>query len=326
MRRGLPLNPDLASLQQQWGLEDIATAFFKCTRWQREDTMDVINCPYHYFCDTVYPGNYPAAVDVAVLLLAVASYLSSMAFAMSDMALGSEAAHGGRRKMLFMRRYLLPSGPVFLPALLLALANGHRTGAVFPLSILGPAVFQLVLVSALAFENSADRSLKYALLESSTVSGILHGSLYLESVVMPYYTGLDALAASALSGECPTCVCRREALVVGGRVVSYRAWSPATFAVVGTLCSRLACVLFGDEKLSLVVKLLLEGLAWILIASDTVYLLVNSPGGDVLEMATHGAVCVLMCVHVLRRVYTLLGCLPTFISTPKERKLGHCSV
>ncbi|MQM23318.1 hypothetical protein Taro_056382 [Colocasia esculenta] len=320
---GLPLlNPDLASLLQQWGPEDITAAFFKCTRWQREDTMDVINCPYHYFCDSVYPSHYPAVVDVSVLLVAVVSYLSSMALAVVHCMArrAPEVAHGGRVQLL-LRKYLLPSGPVVLPLLLLALANGHRTGAVFPLSSFGPAVFQLVLVSALAFDNPADGSLKYALLESSTVSGILHASLYLESVVMPYYTGLDALVTSSLSGECPTCVCRREALVVGGSVVSYRAWSPVTFAVVGTLCSRLACVLFGVERLSSVAKLTLEVLAWVLVARDCVYLAVRSPGGDVLEMAAYGAVCVLMCVTVSRRVYTLLACLPTFAGAQKERML-----
>uniref|UniRef100_A0A1D1XHD2 Cubilin n=1 Tax=Anthurium amnicola TaxID=1678845 RepID=A0A1D1XHD2_9ARAE len=324
MRGGLPLNSEITWLQRQWGLENITTAIFKCTRWQREETMDVINCPYHYFCDSVYPGDYPAAVDVSFLLIVAASYLSAMVFTLVDLARRYEAYHDSR---LLMRRYLLPSGPVVLPALLLALANGHRTGAVVPLSSTGPVLFQLVLISALAFENPTDRSLKYALLESSTVSGILHASLYLDSVVLPYYTGLDVLVTSALSGECPTCVCRKEALVVGGRLVSYRGWSAATFAVVGTLCSRLACVLFGEEKLSLTVKLTLEGLAWMLLTRESVHVIVDFPQGtDLLQTAAHGAICVLMCVHVLRRVCSILACVTTLATTPKERKFSQGSV
>ncbi|WJX10602.1 hypothetical protein P8452_01300 [Trifolium repens] len=57
---------------------------------------------------------------------------------------------------------------------------------------------------------------------SSTISGILHASIYLDSILLPYYTGFDALMSSTFSGECATCVCRKEELVVGGKLVKYK--------------------------------------------------------------------------------------------------------
>ncbi|CAA6656425.1 unnamed protein product [Spirodela intermedia] len=222
-------------------MEDIVKVFFKCTKWQREETSDPLICPYSYFCDSVYPGDYSAAVDVSIFLLSAVSYAFAVAATLLDLAGESPAVDWTQRL-----RVLLPSGPVVLPALLLALVNGHRTGAAIPLSSIGPAFFQLVLLSALAFENPPERTLRHVLL------------FRLDAVILPYYTGLDALLRSTLSGECPTCVCRQEVLVVGGNLVSYRGWSTATFAVAGTLLCRFGSLLCGEEKIGVAVKSAVE--------------------------------------------------------------------
>ncbi|KAF8413425.1 hypothetical protein HHK36_001408 [Tetracentron sinense] len=271
--------------------------------WQVEETTDPINCPYHYFCDSTYPGNYPSAVDVLLLLFTIASYLVTLIFTVVEIS-------GGREHIRFsrMRKYWLPSGPVALPFILLALAKGHRINTIFPLSRLGPALLQLVHISAIAFENEAEENVKYALFEVSTVSGILHASLYLDSIILPYYTGLDALVTSTFSGECISCVCRKEILVVGGRLVVYRGWSATTFSVVGTLCLRIVCKLSMEGKgRSVLIKSMLEIMCWILIAMDCVHLMINSPQGGSLEKgAAFGGVFVLICLHVLRKVGTQL--------------------
>ncbi|XP_022769517.1 uncharacterized protein LOC111313041 [Durio zibethinus] len=103
------LHPKVAAFQPEWNLEDICMAFFKYTRWKVEETLYPINCPFHYFCDGIYPGNYPPAMDVL--------------------------------------------------------------------------------------------NTRYAFLEASTISGILHASVYLDSIFLPYYAGIGALASSTFSGE-----------------------------------------------------------------------------------------------------------------------------
>ncbi|XP_004308747.1 PREDICTED: uncharacterized protein LOC101306970 [Fragaria vesca subsp. vesca] len=145
------------------------------------------------------------------------------------------------------KRYLLPSGPIGLPVIIFALAKGHRINTTFPLSSIGPAILQLVQISALAFANGGDNDIKYVFFEASTISGILHASMYLDAVVLHYYTGLDALVKSTFSGECPSCVCRNEDLVVGGTLVSYRGWGLTTFLVVATLCWRVISMLYGRK-------------------------------------------------------------------------------
>ncbi|CAA7391990.1 unnamed protein product [Spirodela intermedia] len=282
-------------------MEDIVKVFFKCTKWQREETSDPLICPYSYFCDSVYPGDYSAAVDVSIFLLSAASYAFAVAATLLDLAGESPAVDWTQRL-----RVLLPSGPVVLPALLLALVNGHRTGAAIPLSSIGPAFFQLVLLSALAFENPPERTLRHVLLVVSSISGILHASFRLDAVILPYYTGLDALLRSTLSGECPTCVCRQEALVVGGNLVSYRGWSTATFAVAGTLLCRFGSLLCGEEKIGVAVKSAVEALAWVLIGRDWVDFIGDLPPGELMEMAAHVAVCLLMSLQILRRACSLL--------------------
>jgi len=54
--------------------------------------------------------------------------------------------------------------------------------------------------------------------------GIVHVILYVDSMVMPYYTSLDAFMSSSLFGIFTSCISRREPLVVGG-VVWLGAWS-----------------------------------------------------------------------------------------------------
>ncbi|XP_022158846.1 uncharacterized protein LOC111025312 [Momordica charantia] len=251
--------------------------------------MEKLSCPYHYFCDSIYAGDYPAAVDFLVLAFTVAAYMST---------LSTMVAYTSSRPS---QRLLLPSGPVSLPVFLLILAKGHRINAAFPLFLLGPAILNLVYISALSFESGADKDIKYVFLEASTMSGILHASLNLDSVILPYYTGLDALVGSTLSGGCPSCVCRDEALVVGGRLLSYRGWSRTTFVVVCALGARIVCRLSGEKattKFGGVLRLLLEGLGWVLITLDSVYLSRNS----LLEGAVYGGIFALVFVHVIKLV------------------------
>ena len=291
------LSPEKQAFQPEWGLENIRMTFFTCVRWQVEETMDPINCPYHYFCDSTYPGNYPPAMDILLLLFITASYLGILVFTAMEIA--------GGRNFHQTRRYLLPSGPFSLPVILIAFAKGRRINTIFPLSSVGPAIFQLLLISALAFDNEAGSEIKYAFFEASTISGILHASLYLDSVILPYYTGFDALVSSTFSGECTSCVCRKQVLVVGGMLVSYRGWSGTTFLVVGTLFLRIISKAIADDKgkATMLIKSALESFCWTLITIDSVYLANNSPPQrSILHGAAFGGVFVLICLHVLRKV------------------------
>ncbi|KAL5572251.1 hypothetical protein UlMin_021848 [Ulmus minor] len=290
------LRPEYLAERPEWTLEDIHLTFFKCIRWQFEETMDPINCPYHYFCDSVYPGNYSPVVDILVLVFAAASYLATLFIMVMEISGRGQASN-------LSKSYLLPSGPVFLPLILLALAKGYRINTIFPLSLAGPAILQLVHVSALSFDNGAAKDIKYVFFESSTISGILHASMYLDSILLPYYTGLDALMSSSFSGECDSCVCRKEKLIVGGTLVSYRGWSVTTFLVVGALFSRIICKVCGERTGKIMhVRLLLEGLGWILITIDCIYLSANIPAeGLMLGVAAFGGIFVLICLYGLKK-------------------------
>ncbi|KAJ4847746.1 hypothetical protein Tsubulata_006922 [Turnera subulata] len=285
----------IPALQPRWDLEDTRISFFKCLKWQVEDTLDPINCPYHYFCDSSYAGNYPAYVDILVLLVASASYLTTLAFAVIDMCRRGQTSRS--------KRYFLPSGPIFLPLILLALAKGSRINTLFPVSHIGPAILLLLQASSLTFDNGVDNDVRYALFETSTVSGILHASMYLDSVILPYYTGFDALVSSAFSGECPSCVCRREVLVVGGRLIAYRGWSVTTFVVVGALCLRVVGRMSEEHRSTVTqVKSLLETLGWILITMDCVYLVRYCPEQTVSQVAAYVGILVLICLHLVKKV------------------------
>ncbi|XWS76782.1 hypothetical protein CRYUN_Cryun01aG0207400 [Craigia yunnanensis] len=294
------MHPKVAAFQPEWELEDIRTAFFKCTRWQVEETLDPINCPFHYFCDSVYPGNYPLAVDVLVLILTTASYLTTLVIMLIDIS------RRGRPCLSQSKRFLLPSGPLSLPLILLALAKGPRINILYPLSCIAPAILQLIQISALAFDIGADKDPRYAFLEASTISGILHASVYVDSIILPYYTGIDALASSTFSGECPSCVCRKEVLVAGGKLISYRGLSVTTFCVIGALCLRIIYRLSAENKGKfLSIKSLLESLAWILITKDCIYLVANSPPEQsLLQAAAFGGILVLICLHGLKKFCT----------------------
>ncbi|GKV49411.1 hypothetical protein SLEP1_g56162 [Rubroshorea leprosula] len=292
------LNPNFAAFQPEWEREDILLTFFKCTRWQVEETLDPITCPFHYFCDSIYPGNYSPAVDATVLFFTTASFLATLVIMVIDISRRGQCCFGQ------WKRFLLPSGPVSLPLILLALAKGQQINTLFPLSCIGPATLQLVQISALAFDIGADKDPKYAFFEASTISGILHASLYLDSIILPYYTGFDALVSSDFSGECLSCVCRKEALVAGGKLVSYRGWSLTTFSVVGALCWRIICTTSAEQKRKFsVVKSLLEGLGWMLITKDCIYLVINSPPEKpLLRAAASGGILVLICLQLLKKV------------------------
>ncbi|KAH7855041.1 hypothetical protein Vadar_020586 [Vaccinium darrowii] len=133
MIRNLLQHPEFPAFRQGWVPEDIRETFFKCTRWQLEETMDPINCPYHYFCDSTNPAE--------------------------------------------------------------------------------------------------KNDIKYAFYSASTISGILHASLYLDSTILPFYTGFDALVSS-------------------------------TFSVVGTICVSTICRLSKEyERAAKLIKTVLENLA-----------------------------------------------------------------
>ncbi|XP_028220970.1 uncharacterized protein LOC114402547 [Glycine soja] len=189
--------PAYPTIQPGWDLDDeIHATFFKCISWQVEETLDTVNCPYHYFCDKTYPSNYPLVVDILVLLFTAASYFVTLAILVMDMSSGR-----GRIFLCQSKRFLLPSGPISLPLIILAFAKGPQINTIFPLNCIGPAILLMVLISALSFDNAADKDFKYTFFVASTVSGILHASLYLDSVVLPYYTGFDALMSSTFSGN-----------------------------------------------------------------------------------------------------------------------------
>ncbi|KAL6004108.1 hypothetical protein ACLOJK_004655 [Asimina triloba] len=291
--------------------ENITTTFFKCTRWQFEETTDPLLCPFHYYCTSIYPGNYPPLVDFSLLFFTAASFLLTLAFTLT----------ADTKPISTRRRYWLPSGPFALPIILLALAKGHRINTAFSLSSVGPALLQLVLISALAFENAGERSIKYVVFEVSVVSGILHASLYLDSVILPYYTGLEALLFSQFSGECGSCICRREALVAGGSLISYRGWSMTMLSVVATLCLRIVCALVGEDRGSVLLKIFLEGIAWICIATDAIYLMMNSPRVGCVERAAYGGVCLLILLHLLKKAAALLASHCQTTSSCKESRM-----
>lgn len=291
------LLPEYPTQQPEWAVDDIRSMFFKCVRWQFEETMDPINCPYHYYCDSAYPGNYSSAVDILVLIFTTASYFATLFIMVMDIS-------GRGQASILLKRFLLPSGPVFLPLILLALAKGYRINTIFPLSLAGPAILHLVHISALSFDSEAGKDIKYVFFEASTISGILHASLYLDSILLPYYTGFDALMMSSLSGECPSCVCRKDTLIVGGQIVSYRGWSVTTFLVVGALCLRIIFRVFGETKGKiLLVRTFLEGLCWILITIDCIYLTTNSPPERlILRVTLFGGIFLLICLQGLKKV------------------------
>ncbi|KAJ8898727.1 hypothetical protein K2173_004893 [Erythroxylum novogranatense] len=291
------MNGQLLNLAgSQWGSEETRVTFFKCIRWQIEETLDPIDCPFHYYCDSIYPGSYPPYVDVLVLLSTTASYLAALVIVVLDIARGDRTCPSPSKK------FLIPSGPVVLPIIILALAKGYRINTVFPLSSFGPAILQLLYVSALTFDCSVDKDIRYAFFEASTISGILHASLYLDAIILPYYTGLDAMVSSKYSGECESCVCREEPLVVGGRLVSYRGWSITTFMVVGTLCLRITCTMIGGKKGTVkLIKSLLESLSWILITLDCSYLLAKAPiERSIMGIAAFGGLLVLICINITK--------------------------
>ncbi|XWS46330.1 hypothetical protein CRYUN_Cryun14cG0056100 [Craigia yunnanensis] len=113
-------------------------------------------------------------------------------------------------------------------------------------------------------------------------------------------SGIDALASSTFSDECPSCVCRKEVLVAGGKLISYWGWSLTTFCVIVALCLRIICRLSADNKGKfLSIKSLLESLAWILITKDCIYMVANSPPEQSILQAA--ATRVLICLHVLKK-------------------------
>uniref|UniRef100_A0A0D9XIG2 Uncharacterized protein n=1 Tax=Leersia perrieri TaxID=77586 RepID=A0A0D9XIG2_9ORYZ len=247
---------------------NITRQILKCTRWQLEETTDFITCPYHYYCDSAYPGDLSPAIGALVAAFAAYCLLTTFFFTILDIVpRGAINSNGNTR-----RKYMVPSGPFLLPIVLLALAKGQRINAVFPVSRLGPALLLTLQASALAFRNEADGDLRYAVLEASTVSGILHAALYLDAAVLPFYTGTDALRWSRFSGECATCLCRMDPLVVGGNTVAYRGLSKTALAIIFALCSRMVCRIYGEERVSAWTRSALEVASWVFVAGDAVYL------------------------------------------------------
>jgi len=297
------LHPRNPALQNKWD-GDIQRAFFKCTKWQLEETLDPINCPYHYYCSSDYAGDYPPWIDSMVMVFTMASFLATVILTVLEMMGGRKPTRLTRLSQ--SRRYFLPSGPIFLPVILIIMAKGYRINSVFPTSHNGPAILQLVRMSALAFATETESDIKYVFLEASTVSGILHTALYLDSIILPYYTGLDALVSSRFSGECLTCVCRQQVLVVGGRLLFYRGWSVTTALVTGTLIFRIFTRLATEGKNRIMLmKFTMEALSWTLMTLECAYLLIISPPERTwTKAACFAGVCVLLCLQFLRRVTT----------------------
>jgi hypothetical protein len=291
--------------RQHGGGDAVTRQILKCTRWQLEETTDFVTCPYHYYCDSAYPGDYPAAVGVLVAAFAAYCFLSTLAFTVLDLVRGNAPVAAGVR-----RKYLVPSGPFLLPLVLLAFAKGQRVNSVFPVAELGPALLLLLQASALAFRNEADGDIRYAVLEASTVSGVLHASLYLDAVVLPYYTGLEALRWSRFSGECASCLCRMEPLVVGGTAVQYRGLSKTALAIIFALCSRMVCRIYGEERLSAWTRSALEAVGWVFVAADAVYLVgwVAAEGGAVVAvLLAYSLIAGLVFLSVFGKVYRFLA-------------------
>ncbi|KQJ96425.1 uncharacterized protein LOC100840322 [Brachypodium distachyon] len=298
----------------QAGSSNITRQILKCTRWQLEETTDFITCPYHYYCDSAYPGDFSPAIGVLAAVFAAYCLLSTASFAVAGIIRSSNASTSstafsgviGRIK----RKYLIPSGPFLLPLVLLVLAKGQRiNGPVFPVARLGPALLLTLQASALAFPNEAEGDVRYAVLEASTVSGILHACLYLDAVVLPYYTGTDALRRSSrFSGECATCLCRMEPLVVGGATVLYRGLSKTALAIIFALCARMVCRIYGEERLSAWTRTALEAASWVFVSGDAVYLvgwaLVEGVAAGV---AAYGLVAGLVFLCVFGKVYRFLA-------------------
>lgn len=175
----------------------IPTAFAKCTRWQAEETLDPLHCPYHYYCDRAYPSSYPPIADACLIFFTVTLYLSTLNTLIMETSFSSTQT----QLVIRFRKYLLPSSPITLSIVVFTMAKlGTRIDAML---IMGHSIFHLVLISAIAFDSGADTDsdIKYVLFEMSKASGILHLCLDLDSVLLPYYTGYDALRSSTLSGD-----------------------------------------------------------------------------------------------------------------------------
>uniref|UniRef100_A0ACD5TCF1 Uncharacterized protein n=1 Tax=Avena sativa TaxID=4498 RepID=A0ACD5TCF1_AVESA len=290
---------------------NITRQILKCTRWQLQETTDLITCPYHYYCDSSYPGDYSTTVGVVVAVFSAYCLLSTAIFTVLEIGTGAgaRAAGGIVGRFVKRRKYLVPSGPFLLPLVLLVLAKGQRiNAAVFPLARLGPALLLTLQASALAFRNEADGDVRYAVLEASTVSGILHASLYLDAVVLPYYTGADALRWSRFSGDCATCLCRMEPLLVGGRTVLYRGLSKTALAIIFALCSRMVCRIYGEERLSVWTRSALEIASWVFVSGDAVYLAGWALAeGAAPTVAVYALVAALVFLCVFGKVYRFLA-------------------
>ncbi|KMZ76155.1 hypothetical protein ZOSMA_106G00610 [Zostera marina] len=290
-------------ISRQYSNSTVAAAFFKCTRWE-EDQIDFRrNCRYHYSCErTFFNGDYPPAVDVLVCFLAIVCYILCLFFTVLHVGKSPRCDYLRRP-----RRCLLVSGPILLPLLILVLSNGHRINTAFPLAHMGPVLLQLVHLSVLAFATKPERTILYAVIETSTASGILRASIYLDAVILPYHTGLDALLRSTMSGECETCVCRDKPLTVGGDIISYRGLSSTTFCVIGTLCSRMVCGLFGKDALNIIkwIEVSIESIGWGLILKDCIFLMVDPPKPGSPELVAKAAVGFLIILHISQKIYRL---------------------
>ncbi|XP_047340265.1 uncharacterized protein LOC124943848 [Impatiens glandulifera] len=290
----------LASSHRNWTSKEIQDTFFKCTKWQFEATMDPVNCPFHYFCESTYPGDYSSIVDFATLVITMISYLGALLVTTMGIYRASQES---------VFRYLIPSGPLFLPINLLVLANGQRINTTFPLYIVGPFILLLIQISSLVFDSEdKENVVKYVFFKVSTISGILHVGLHLDTITLPYYTGLDALVSSTFSGECPSCVCRKEELIVGGKVISYRGLSVTMFVLVACLCLKILYKMSNQSHKNVaIMKLLLEKLVWLCISVDCVSVIKQfSLERSFLHVATSTCLSLLICLHFVQNICKFL--------------------
>lgn len=95
----------------------------------------------------------------------------------------------------------------------------------------------------------------------------------LDSILLPYYKGSDALVSTTFSGKCSSCACRNEMLIIlvprgGDQWPHFQLW---VLSVEG-----LSADCGKKTGTTILIRPWLESIAWILTFLDSVYLATNS--------------------------------------------------
>lgn len=124
----------------------------------------------------------------------------------------------------------------------------------------------------------------------------------LDSILLPYYKGSDALVSTTFSGKCSSCACRNEMLIIlvprgGDQWPHFQLW---VLSVEG-----LSADCGKKTGTTILIRPWLESIAWIF---DISGLCLSSnklhPKGQCWELLLL-EVFVLICLHVLKRACTL---------------------